>query len=145
MGEKLHKEKTKKFQEILKKFNDKEKAQKAMTRAYLNAIDTLEMLRYKARKTIAGWPAWVSARYYKIEALPSGHCMFPAKCDGHEWQKNAKTEFNPAQSHFAIDKSTGKRFHYPEKDVAHAIAARKKFEADSSKEFPQLGTWLRLY
>ena len=115
--EMLHKEKTAKFKEILDKYRQKEQAQKAKTREYLGAIDTLELLRYKARKTIGGWPAWVAARYYKIEAIPSGSCMFPAQCEGKQFNKTDTD-----------------------------IIKRVKFEnSPGTNEFTQLGAWLRLY
>lgn len=57
----------------------------ATTEGYYDAIAALKAIRNAIRGTVAGWPAWVKSRYYKIEGLNSGSCMFPAQCSGESW------------------------------------------------------------
>jgi hypothetical protein len=80
--ESLVKEKQQKNRAILRAYAARKARMLATAQRWTDAVEKLKMLREKAARTIAGWPAWVKSRYYKIEALATGACMFPAKCEG---------------------------------------------------------------
>jgi hypothetical protein len=84
--ERLVKEKTAKNDAILKEYRRRWQEVNDTALFLRNAQAKLRELRVQAFETMAGWPAWIKSRYMKIEALPSGSCMFPAKCQASDWK-----------------------------------------------------------